>query len=102
MNGITKLTYENGWVIGLGTCDKSVDIGVYEKQYYVFWGKTTDPSLTIDNEVTVLDDIMPEYNTYIKIPFFKNNDTYFTIMQLDRKEDFEVAKKILKAVLIDE
>lgn len=101
MNGITKLTYENGWVIGLGTCDKAIDIGVYEKQYYVFWGKT-GASLTMDNEFTVFDSIIQEHDTYIKIPFFKDKDKYFTIMPLDRKEDYEVVEKVLKAVLINE
>lgn len=26
MNRITKLTYENGWIIGLGTCDKAYEV----------------------------------------------------------------------------
>ena len=100
MYGITKLTYENGWVIGLGICDV-IDLGIHNKQYYIFWGKT-DLSLTIDNEAALIDDVMLEHNSYIKIPFFKDKNKYFTIMLLDRKEDYEVAEKALRAALINE
>jgi hypothetical protein len=45
---------------------------------------------------------MLEHNSYIKIPFFKDKNKYFTIIPLDKKEDYEVAEKALRAALINE
>lgn len=91
MEGILKLTYTNGWAIGLGT---------QGEHYYAFWGKTDAPLM--DNEVTVYDNIMHEHNTYIKIPFSEDKGRYFTMVLLDNKEDFKIAERVLKAVLLNE
>lgn len=90
MEGIIKLTYTNGWVIGLGT---------QGEHYYAFWGQSI-PSLQMDSVVEAFNDF--RLSTSITIPFVENKKRLFTIMQLEEKEDFEVVEKTLKAVLINE
>lgn len=92
MEGIIKLTYTNGWIIGLEA----------QGDYYcAFWGRSM-PLLKIDNVVEVYNDFELTNKASITIPFVENKNRLFTIMKLEKKEDFEVVEKTLKAVLINE
>ena len=92
MEGIIKLTYTNGWVIGLGT---------QSEHYYAFWGRSM-PLLKMDSVVEIYDNFELSNKASITIPFVENGNRLFTIMQLEEKEDSEIVEKTLKAVLINE
>lgn len=92
MEGIIKLTYTNGWVIGLEA---------QSDRYYAFWGRSM-PLLKIDNVVDVYNDFELSNKASITIPFVENKNRLFTVMPLEGREDFEVVEKTLKAVLINE
>lgn len=99
MDGIIKMTYENNYVIGLGV--------QAEQQYYIFWGKVSPPSMNYDT-ITAYGGkqncALCTFDTvsYIKLSFLEEDGSFFHIMLLKRVEDYEVAEKILKAVLINE
>lgn len=93
MEGIIKLTYTNGWVIGLST---------QGEHYCAFWGRSI-PLLKIDNTVEILGNSFElSDQASVTIPFVNNENRLFTIMGLEKKEDFKVVEKTLKAVLINE
>lgn len=89
MEGIIKLTYENGLWIGLSK---------YENHYYLIWGRTKN-SLFIDIEVENLGQYIITEKGNINIPIFTNNDTLYNIIKLDKEEDFPLAEKVLRAAL---
>ena len=93
MEGIIKLTYTNGWVIGLGT---------QNKHYCAFWGRSI-PLLKMDNTIEILGNSFElSSQASVTIPFVNDENRLFTVMKLEKKEDFEVVEKTLKAVLINE
>lgn len=91
MNRIIKLIYEKELLIGLIMSNK---------QYYILWGYAPkDLFINMDIEYS---EFKQNQNAFITIPFINHKDNLFHMMQLNKQEDFEVAEKILKAVLIDE
>lgn len=84
MDGIIKLTYDKGLVIGLSRNDK---------HYYVFWGNAPD---VLEIDVQWNDNMT---DSTITIPFFDNKGRHFTIMSLDKEDDYELAERLLRAAL---
>jgi len=84
MDGIIKLTYDKGLVVGLSRNGK---------HYYVFWAKAPD-ILGIDSQWC---DNITDFT--ITIPFLDNKDHRFTFMYLDKEDDYELAERLLRAVL---
>ena len=89
MEGIIKLTYENGLWIGLSK---------YENHYYLIWGHTKK-SLLIDIEVENWLEYIKTETGNINIPIFTNNNILYNIIKLDKEEDFPLAEKVLRAAL---
>ena len=89
MDGIIKLTCENGLWIGLSK---------NENQYYLIWGHTKK-NLSINIETENWFEFIKLNKGNINIPLFTNDDTLYNIIKLDKEEDFPLAEKVLRAAL---